>query len=203
MSLCDDTPSAAPVPPRWPALRERLWRAVPQRRLALKWLHWGLLPFFVWFLFADPEVLRRMGPGWFRLHSVMGLAFVSLSLAWTGFYLRRGLLSRPGPKLPGWARRAHRAMHHALVWGLFLVAFGGFLLGLTSSVPMKAGGILPIAPPLGMPAANHLIGIVHTYQFYALAGLAAVHAGFHVWRHVRLRDNALRIMAPRLLHRFM
>ena len=181
--------------PRWPGL--------PHRRVMLKWLHWGILPVFTWFLFADPEALRGMGPGWFRFHSVMGLVFVTLALVWTAFYLRRGLIGRPGPKLRGWVRALHRVLHHALVWGLFLVALGGFMLGLTSSVLMKAGGILPIAPPLGLRDANDIVGWLHVYQFYALAGLALFHAGFHAWRHIRLRDNALRIMAPRALHRFL
>jgi cytochrome b561 len=44
---------------------------------------------------------------------------------------------------------------------------------------------------------------LHVYQFYALAGIVLVHAGFHIWRHLRLRDNALRIMAPRALHRWL
>lgn len=184
--------------------RPRIWAiSLPHRRQVLKCLHWGILPFFVWFLFADPDALRRMGPGWFQFHSTMGLIFVTLALVWTGLYLRRGLLSRPGPKLPDWARPVHRIMHHALVWGLFLVAFGGFLLGLTSSFLMKAGGVLPFAPPLDLPQANHLVGLAHTYQFYALAGLVAFHSAFHIWRHIVLRDNALRIMAPKPIHRFL
>lgn len=180
-----------------------LWTYLPTRRTTLKWVHWGILPFFVWFLFADPEALRRAGPGWFQFHSVMGLIFVTFALVWTALYLHRGLLSRPGPKLPPWARPVHKVLHHTLVWGLFLVAVGGFLLGLTSSFLMKAGGVLPIAPPLGMPDANAIIGWLHVYQFYALAGIALFHTGFHVWRHLRLRDNALRIMAPRFLYRFL
>ena len=68
---------------------------------------------------------------------------------------------------------------------------------------LKAGGFLPIAPPLDMPLPNRIIGWLHTYQFYALGVVALVHAGFHTWRHVRLKDNALRIMAPRRLHRFL
>ncbi len=176
---------------------------LPARRAALKWLHWGIIPFFVWFIFADPDALRRMGPAVFQFHSVMGLIFVTLSLIWTGMYLHRGLASRPGPKLPPWGRMLHRVLHHSLVWGLFLVAFGGFLLGLTSQVLLKAGGVLPIAPPMGLPAANHLMGLAHSYQFYALAGLVVVHALFHIWRHTILRDNAIRIMAPKALHRFL
>jgi cytochrome b561 len=180
-----------------------LARHLPARRTGLKWLHWGLIPFFIWFLFADPDALRRAGPRLFQFHSVMGLIFVTLSLIWTADYLRRGLASRPGPKLPSWARIVHRVMHHTLVIGLFLVAFGGFMLGLTSAVMLKAGGFVPVAPPMGWPRANELAGIFHTYQFYALAGVVVIHVLFHLWRHLRLRDNALRIMAPKALHRFL
>lgn len=181
------------------ALRSML----PQKRTVLKWLHWGIIPFFVWFVFADPEVIRRWGPGWFQFHSTMGLGFSVIALAWTAFSLRNGLLSRPGPKLPTWAKRVHRLMHLGLVASLFLVAFGGFLLGLTASFQMKAGGVLPFAPPLDMPRTHDLVGVAHVYQFYSMIGLVAAHAVFHIWRHLRLRDNALRIMAPKRLHRFL
>jgi cytochrome b561 len=184
-------------------LRAALLARLPNRRVALKWLHWGIIPFFIWFIFADPDALRRMGPVIFQFHSLMGLVFVTLALIWTGMYLRKGLASRPGPKLPPWARRVHAIMHHTLVWGLFLVAFGGFALGLTSSVMLWAGGILPVAPPMGLPKANDVVGHLHTYQFYALAILVVFHALFHLWRHTALRDNALRIMAPKALHRFL
>ncbi|SLN23065.1 cytochrome b/b6 domain-containing protein [Pseudooctadecabacter jejudonensis] len=176
---------------------------IPTRRTALKALHWGIIPFFVWFIFADPDALRRMGPRVFQFHSMMGLIFVTLALIWTAWMLRAGLLSRPGPKLQGWPRRLFRPLHLTLVWGLFLVAFGGLLLGLTASFQMKAGGIIPIGVPLNKPAAHHWIGLVHTYQFYALAAVVAFHAGFHIWRHLKLRDNALRIMAPRIFHRYL
>ncbi len=173
------------------------------RRAVLKWLHWGIVPFFIWFLFADPDALRRMGPGWFQLHSVNGLIFVTLALIWTGTHVQRGLASRPGPKLPPFARRVHPILHKTLIWGLFLVALGGFGLGLTSTVLLRAGGVLPIAPPLDLPLAHAIVSWVHVYQFYALAGIVLAHAGFHVWRHVQLRDNALRIMMPRMLHRYL
>ena len=176
---------------------------LPQRRTLLKALHWGLVPFFVWFLLADPEALRRLGPGWFLLHSINGLVFVTLALVWTGWHLRAGLASRPGPKLPPLARALHPVLHRTLIWGLFTVALTGFGLGLTSAVLMRAGGFLPIAPPLDLPQAHRLVSVLHVVQFYALALLVAAHAGFHVWRHLALRDNALRIMAPRLLHRFL
>ncbi|MEQ8368290.1 MAG: cytochrome b/b6 domain-containing protein [Roseicyclus sp.] len=190
----------APKPSPWRDAAARLAIRLPTRRAALKALHWGILPFFIWFLFADPDALRRAGPFWFGLHSVNGLVFVTLALVWTAWHLRRGLASRPGPKLPPWAKMTHQIMHKTLIWGLFLVALGGFGLGLTSAVLLRAGGIVPIAPPLNLPQAHQLASWIHVYQFYALAGLAAFHAAFHVWRHFRLKDNALRIMVPKGLH---
>ena len=176
---------------------------LPARRTVLKALHWGVVPFFIWFLFADPDALRRMGPGWFRLHSINGLIFVTLALIWTGTHLQKGLASRPGPKLSPLARRVHPVLHKVLIWGLFLVALGGFGLGLTSAVLLRAGGVLPIAPPMDLPRAHAIVSWLHVYQFYALAVIVLVHAAFHIWRHLHLRDNALRIMAPRALHRFL
>jgi cytochrome b561 len=83
------------------------------------------------------------------------------------------------------------------------VALGGFGLGLTSYIQLKAGLWLPIAPPMGWREANRLIGTLHIYQFYLLGIVIAGHAAFHIWRHIKLRDNALRIMAPKALHRFL
>lgn len=181
----------------------RLAPLLPHRRSALKWLHWSLIPLLVWFVFVTPSDVLKFGQWAFQVHSVLGLIFVSLTLLWTADYLRRGLASRPGPKLRGWARRLHPILHKTLIWGMFGVAIGGFLLGLTSHVLLWAGGILPIAPPLDMPHANELIGQLHVYEFYALTGVVLFHAGFHIWRHVVLRDNVLRIMAPRALHRYL
>lgn len=174
-----------------------------RRRTALKIIHWSTAPLLLWFLIMTPADVARIGAGAVRLHSVLGLVFVTIALVWTGDYLWRGLAGRPGPKLPPWARTVHRIMHRVLIWGLFGVALGGFLIGLTSVRLLWAGGILPVAPPLGLPDANAWVGLAHTLEFYALAGIVTLHAGFHVWRHVRLRDNALRIMAPRALHRFL
>lgn len=176
---------------------------MPHRRIWLKWLHWTMVILLVWFVFVTPKFILQFGQGAFRFHSVLGLIFVTLCLLWFADYMRRGLASRPGPKLPPWARRMHRILHLTLIWGLFGVAISGFLLGLTSAVLLKAGGFFPVAPPLNMPSSNDLIGKIHIYEFYLLAAIAIVHAVFHIWRHVKLRDNALRIMVPKALHRYL
>lgn len=177
---------------------------LPRRRTVLKAVHWTMAPLIVWFLLVTPDVALRIGgSAFFQFHSTVALGFVTLSLLWLGDYLRRGLASRPGPKLPPWARRVHAAMHRLLIWGLFGVALTGFLLGLSSAILLKAGGFLPVAPPLDLPKLNKVVGDIHIFEFYLLAGLVVVHAGFHTWRHFALRDNALRIMAPKALHRFL
>ena len=91
-------------------------------------------------------------------------------------------------------------MHRILIWGLFFVALTGFLLGLTSSILLKAGGFLPIAPPLGMNQPNDIVGTVHFVQFYTLGVVAGGPALFHIWPHYRLQDNAFRIMFPKRFH---
>ncbi|KQI72102.1 cytochrome B [Loktanella sp. 5RATIMAR09] len=166
-------------------------------------MHWLMVPLFVWFVVVQPIDVQRIGPAAVQFHSVMGLLFVSLALFWTVDYMRKGLASRPGPKLPGKARAVHQMLHKVLIWGIFCVALTGFGLGLTSAVLLWAGGIVPIAPPLNMPQANDFIGKVHEVQFYTLAVIAGFHVLFHLWRHYGLRDNALRIMAPKAIHRFL
>lgn len=175
-------------------------RRLPRRRTWLKWLHWSLVPLFVWFLLVTPADVARIGPWAVALHSDLGLAFTALSLVWAADAAVRGLASRPGPKLPPWARAVYRWMHRGLIVGLFVLALTGFALGLTSSRLLLAGGFVPIAPPLGLRDANAFAGTVHYTWFYGLAILAAAHVCFHLWRHYGLRDNALRIMAPKALH---
>lgn len=172
-----------------------------KRRTALKIMHWTMVPMFIWFMLMTPADVVPLGL--FDFHSKLALVFVTISLVWTGMHLKKGLASRPGPKLKPWARSLHQILHKTLIWGLFLVAFTGFLLGLTSSTLLKAGGIIPIAPPMGWREMNRWIGDFHTFEFYLLGAIAAGHAAFHIWRHYRLRDNALRIMAPRVLHRWL
>lgn len=178
-------------------------RLRPNRRTVLKTLHLAIIPLFAWFVLVQPRDVARWGVFWVDLHSIFGLVFVSAVLFWFAMYQRSGLASRPGPKLQGFARRIHRPLHLMLVWGLFAVAVTGFLLGLTSTVQLWAGDIVPIAYPMNWPRLNALVGIVHSIEFYALAALAVFHAGFHIWRHIKLRDNALRIMAPKMFHRYL
>lgn len=186
-----------------PMERGRLYAYLPHRRTWLKFSHALMIPLLVWFIFVTPDDVIPFGPRAFQAHSILALVFVTISLIWVADYLRRGLAGRPGPKLGPRARVFHWWVHRIIIWGLFGVAVTGFLLGLTSTRVLKAGGFLPIAPPLGLPEANEIVGQFHIYEFYLLGVIVIAHAGFHIWRHIRLRDNALRIMAPKALHRFL
>ena len=183
--------------------RGRLYAYLPHRRTWLKFSHALMIPLLVWFIFVTPDDVIPFGPRAFQAHSILALVFVTISLVWVADYLRRGLAGRPGPKLGPRARAFHWWVHRIIIWGLFGVAVTGFLLGLTSTRLLKAGGFLPVAPPLGLPEANEIVGQFHIYEFYLLGVIVIAHAGFHIWRHIRLRDNALRIMAPKALHRFL
>lgn len=169
----------------------------------LKAIHWSMVPLALWFTIVQPRDVSAIGAWAVELHSILGLIFVSGALIWWADYMRRGLASRPGPKLPPWARFVHLVLHRVLIWGLFGVALTGLGLGLTASRQLWAGGVVPIGVPLGMPEANELIGLIHSIEFYILAGIIAFHAGFHIWRHVVLRDNALRIMFPRVFFKYL
>ena len=173
------------------------------RRKWLKVVHWTMLPLFVWFLVVGPPQAHALGPWGFAFHSNLALVFVILCLGWTAHFLARGMLTTRTPKLGPAARGVHWWMHRVIVWGLFGVALSGFLLGLTAPRLFKAGTFLPFAPPLDLPRLHDWIGTIHILEYYALAALIVLHAAFHVWRHYRVRDNALRVMAPSALHRFL
>lgn len=178
-------------------------RFIPNRRTTVKVLHGFTIPLFIWFMFVTPEDVNRIGPWAFQVHSFLGLIFVSFALFWTASLIRKGLVGRPGPKLSPQAKRVHQIMHRTLIWGLFGVALTGFGLGVTSAYQLWAGNIVPIGIPLNLPDMNKLVGDIHIIEFYVLSVIAIFHAGFHTWRHIKLKDNALRIMAPRALHRFL
>ena len=185
-------------------LRAAAMARIPARRVYVKALHGAMIPLTFWFMIATPDVVRDLfGPTGAAINSDIALIFVALALLWSADYFLRGLVGRPGPKLSPRLKLFHRNLHRTLLWLVFLVPVGGFLLGLTSARLLKAGGWLPIAPPLGLERANEIVGLLHRIELYALGALVVVHGGFHVWRQVRLGDNALRIMAPKALHRFL
>lgn len=111
-----------------------------------------------------------------------GLRWVFTGLAglWIGVMLAGGPLGKPGPKLTGLPRAIFRPLH----LGLYA------LLGVTAT--LTAAELLGLTAP--GPAWTALLILLVTGLFHGI---------FHLWRHTALFDGALRIMSPRVLHKYL
>lgn len=172
------------------------------RRSALKWLHWLSFAILLYFFFVEPENVNRLGAIALATHAGMGVILGFVTAAWFTMYWRKGLASRPGPKLPGWAKKLHPLAHKTLYWGLPAMVLTGALAGFAAPYVIRAFGVLPINAGIGTRAIHNFIEEIHEIAFDALTIAIAAHALFHIWRHFRLKDNALRIMLPKALHRY-
>jgi superoxide oxidase len=111
---------------------------------------------------------------------VLRWAFTGLAALWLAIMLAGGPLGKPGPKLQGWARAIYRPLHLALY----------ALLGITAT--LNATELLGLTNP--GPAWTALLILLVTGLFHGI---------FHLWRHTTLYDGALRLMTPRLLHKYL
>lgn len=107
--------------------------------------------------------------------------FVLACLGFAAVGLVFGLMTRPGPKLTGIIRAAHPSLHRVMYW-------------------LMAGTALVVAADaLGYATP----GVTGALAQMVLFSAASLHAIYHLWRHTALRDNALRIITPRALHRYL
>ena len=173
------------------------------RRAVLKWLHWLSFGLIGYFFLVEPDESRSDPGGALSTHAGVGLFLALVVLIWTLMYLRKGLASRPGPKLPPLARRAHLIMHRALYIGVPVMVATGAIAGLTAPFLISAFGFLPINFAGGTKALHNFAEEIHEITFDLLIIGIVVHALFHVWRHFRLKDNALKIMVPKPLHKWL
>ena len=173
------------------------------RRTAVKWLHWSSFGLMAYFFFVEPENVRTLGGAALATHAGMGTILGLIVGAWMWMFLRRGLASRPGPKLPGWARTGHGMMHRALMWGSLLVVLSGALAGFAAPYAIHLFGVVPLFPGIGADALHEIMQDLHELAFDVMLIAIALHVAFHLWRHYAVRDNALRIMAPKLLHKYL
>jgi len=183
--------------------RPRLSLLWPHRRTRLKILHFVLFPLALFFTIFDAGDNLPATAGVLRFTSILALIFVTAATVMTFDAMLHGMASRPGPKLPPWARRVHWWLHRALVVMVALVPVLGLVIGLTASRQLWAGGIVPIGVPFSLPRLNYVVGEVHAVQFYLLSALIGAHVLFNLWRHYWLRDNALRIIAPKRWHKYL
>lgn len=173
------------------------------RRTVLKWVHWLSFALILYFFIVEPDENRADPGGALSTHAGVGLVLALVMAVWLWMFLRKGLASRPGPKLPKWAKGFHRLSHLTLsIGGPVMVATGAFA-GLAAPYAIDAFGAVPLFPGIGAKGLHDIAEEIHEIVFNALIFVIAAHTVFHLWRHTALRDNALRIMVPKALHRFL
>lgn len=186
------------------------------RRWMLKWLHWPMAPLIVWFRVVEPDHVADAAPAAAKTaalatHAGVGLLMALMVMIWVLGYWRDGPAGRPGPKLSSRARRIHTITHHALYWAMPAALLSGALAGLAAPFPVEAFGAIPLnfggwvgtAIGVGAVSVHDIAMEIHEIAFNLLTLIAIAHIAFHLWRHYLLRDGALRIMAPRMLHRWL
>ncbi|WP_234417105.1 cytochrome b [Loktanella sp. Alg231-35] len=173
------------------------------RRIALKWLHWGSFFLIAYFFFAEPEDVDRLGAAALATHAGVGILLALVVASWTVMYLRKGLAGRPGPKLPATAKQFHSLGHKAMHVALPVMVLTGALAGFAAPYVIKAFGVLPINGGWGARGIHGFFEEIHEISFNIMLGAIIVHATFHLWRHFMLKDNALRIMTPKALHKYL
>lgn len=175
------------------------------RRTLLKWLHWLAAGLILYFFLVEPEEVRGAAQKGAALstHAGMGVLLGIVTALWMGMFWSKGLAGRPGPKLPGWGKRFHSLSHKALQYGLPIMVATGALTGLAAPFMIRAFGVLPITPGTAPKGLHKLAEEVHEIAFNTLLVLIIAHIAFHLWRHFVLKDNALRIMVPRALHKYL
>lgn len=178
------------------------------RRQLVKWLHWSAFFLILYFFVVEPDADDAIGAAaksaGLSTHAGMGMVLAVVTVIWSGLFWRYGQLGRPGPKLPAWGKKAHGWLNRGLYWTLPVMVASGGLAGLLSEYPVAGFGVVPLNPSgWGNETLHELAEDLHELVFDAIILLIIAHSVFHVWRHVRLRDNALRIMAPKALHRYL
>jgi superoxide oxidase len=173
------------------------------RRTLVKWLHWLSFGLILYFFVVEPDDVPSDPAAGLSLHAGMGLLLAAVALVWISLYLAKGLSGRPGPKLPGWAKTFHPVGHKTLQIGVPVIVASGALAGLAAPFVIRAFESLPINPGFGSKGIHEFVQEVHELLFDGLILLIAVHIAFHLWRHFWLKDNALRIMIPRILHKYL
>ncbi|MDO6520538.1 cytochrome b/b6 domain-containing protein [Shimia thalassica] len=176
------------------------------RRSFLKWLHWLSAALILYFFLVEPEddvqgALAKADA--LSTHAGMGVLLALVTALWLGLYVRKGLAGRPGPKLPAWGKRFHELSHKVLQIGVPVMVASGAFAGLAGPFAIRAFDWFQITPGIGGKGLHNFAEEVHEIVFNGLLIVIVAHIIFHVGRHFLLKDNALRIMAPRVLHKYL
>lgn len=173
------------------------------RRSVIKWLHWLAAGLMLYFFLVEPDEVRGNPGLGLATHSGVGILLALVAAIWLGMYLRKGLAGRAGPKLPGWGKRFHALSHKVLQIGLPVTVATGAFAGLAAPFAIRAFDLVQINPAWGSKGIHEFAEEVHEIAFDAMMIAIVAHVAFHLWRHFLLKDNALRVMVPRILHKYL
>lgn len=173
------------------------------RRFFLKWMHWLTAGTILYFFLVEPSENRTDPGGALSTHAGMGVLLAFVTALWLSMYLRRGLAGRPGPKLPKWANRFHAFSHKLIQYGVPVIVASGAFAGLAAPFVIRAFGSYQINFGFGSKGIHEFSQEVHEVVFNGLLILIVAHIAFHLWRHLVLKDNALRVMVPKFLHKHL
>jgi len=133
----------------------------------------------------------------------MGVILALITGTWFAMFLSKGLATRAGPKLPGWAKWLHPRLHRALYCGVPFMVTTGALAGFAAPYVIYAFGVVPVCPGLGGKGLHELMQDFHELAFDLLIATILLHAAYNLWRHYWLKDYALRIMVQKWLHKYL
>ncbi len=178
------------------------------KRGILKFLHWATAAIILYFFIVEPDLPNNgtttMMTAELSTHAGMGFLLSIIVVIWTLVFVRGGLVGKPGPKLPEWAKKIHPIMHKGLHFSLPFMLITGLTVGLTAPFQVLGFGLVPLNVPfIGGAVLNDLANEIHELSFNILILLIVLHSVFHLWRHFLLRDNALRLILPKSTHKLL
>ena len=177
------------------------------KRSTLKILHWLAFGLIGYFFLVEPHVSERVPDNLktaaLATHAGMGMILALVSFLWLVLW-PKGPTGRAGPKLPAMAKRVHRFLNVGIFWILPLMVLSGALAGLLANYPVLGFGVIPLNPTgWGNATVHGLAEEIHEVLFNVTLAFIVAHAGFHLWRHFWVKDNALRIITPIVLHKYL
>lgn len=166
--------------------------------LASVGIHWVSV-LLVFFLLATGLYMVRLTyydtlyhtlPQWHKVAGIL-LAIVTLPRLLL-------LLLQPSPTLlptPLWQQRMAHAVHHTMRVLLAIMLVTGYFVTTAEgqSITFWGGITVPALTRLA-PDTSDLLGVIHRWSAYTLAGCVAAHAGAALYHHFFLRDKTLRRM---------
>ena len=177
-------------------------------RKLLKWVHWLSAGLILYFVFVEPD-LPEHGSDLAKTdalstHAGMGALLGLVVLFWMVMFAINGPAGKPSPRLQGWQRPAFQILNRGLYFILPIFMMTGLAAGLAAPFLVSAFGLFPLNfAGMGSEAAHGFIEEIHEISFDILLYTVIAHAGFHIWRHYRLKDNALRVMVPQKFHKYL